>query len=87
MKYFSLIAAIAQAIKINEQGTLTCENTAKAEVTKLTLNENKDFVGYLIQEGPEVPQNLAELDSSYRFNSDGKVVSTSFLSLDLLTIA
>ena len=76
--------AIASAVKISEGGLLS-EQPSKAEVTKMILAENSDFVGYLIQE-PEA-QNLAEVDSKYRFNTEGKVVSTSFLSLDLLTIA
>ena len=89
MKY-TVLAAIANAVKISEGGLLTCESTNRAEVTKMVLNENEDFVGYLIQEGAETPdsaQNLAEVESKYRFDSEGKVVGTSFLSLDLLTIA
>ena len=76
--------AFASAIKISEGGLLS-EATSKATVTKMVLADNSNFVGYLIEE-PEA-QNLAEVDSEYRFNTEGKVVSTSFLSLDLLTIA
>lgn len=86
MKYLFTLCATVKAIKINEQ--LSVSSLSQAEVTKMTLNSNPDFVGYLIQNGEEVPvDSLAEVDSQYRFNSSGDVIGTSFLSLDLLTIA
>lgn len=85
MKYFTLIA-LTRAIKVNNEALIT-SSTSNAEVTKLVLTSNPDFVGYLIQNGPEIPEALAQVDSEYRFDADGKVTGTSFLSLDLLTIA
>ena len=78
-----LCLSLTSAVRISEGGLLS-KSTSKADVTQMVLAENPNFVGYLIEEGP---QSLAEVDEEYRFNTEGKVVGTSFLSLDLLTIA
>ena len=62
-----LCLSLTSAVRISEGGLLS-KSTSKADVTQMVLAENSNFVGYLIEEGP---QSLAEVGEEYRFNAEG----------------